>query len=178
MTVGAVDVPGQPTISGKKRTSSVFQVAAVSKTKAVLTMGNYSAASGTDVQGLVKDPAAGSATTALVEGVTAGGFSCGSSVTALGETYATVSTPDGKCWTKENMRHGTMLPSAGTAPSNASTVEKWCYGGSTSNCTTYGALYTFNEAMGLPYGSNSNGYVDVPENTANSIRIGRPDACR
>ncbi len=49
-------------------------------------------------------------------------------------------------WATKNLNVGTMI--AGTAtPSNNSTVEKYCYNDSQANCDTYGALYTWDEAM-------------------------------
>ncbi len=49
-------------------------------------------------------------------------------------------------WATKNLNVGTMI--AGTAtPSNNGTIEKYCYGDSEANCTTYGALYTWDEAM-------------------------------
>ncbi|OYX53307.1 hypothetical protein B7Y92_03415 [Candidatus Saccharibacteria bacterium 32-50-13] len=49
-------------------------------------------------------------------------------------------------WATKNLNVGTMI--AGTAtPSNNGTIEKYCYGDSEANCDTYGALYTWDEAM-------------------------------
>ena len=49
-------------------------------------------------------------------------------------------------WATKNLNVGTMI--AGTAtPSNNSTIEKYCFGDSEANCTTYGAFYTWDEAM-------------------------------
>ena len=49
-------------------------------------------------------------------------------------------------WAGTNLNVGTMI--AGTAtPSNNGTIEKYCYGDSEANCSTYGALYTWDEAM-------------------------------
>ena len=53
---------------------------------------------------------------------------------------------DSQTWATKNLNVGTMI--AGTAtPSNNGTIEKYCYNDSEANCTTYGALYTWNEAM-------------------------------
>ena len=49
-------------------------------------------------------------------------------------------------WATKNLNVGTMI--AGTAtPTNNGTIEKYCYGDSEANCDTYGALYTWDEAM-------------------------------
>lgn len=53
---------------------------------------------------------------------------------------------DSQTWATKNLNVGTMI--AGTAtPSNNGTIEKYCYGDSQANCDTYGALYTWDEAM-------------------------------
>jgi len=49
-------------------------------------------------------------------------------------------------WAKANLNVGNMLTSA-TDQTNNSIIEKYCYNDSESNCTTYGALYLWNEAM-------------------------------
>ena len=70
VTVGAVDVVSGTSLTGKKLSKSVFQVAAVSpSTKTVSTMGNYSTGSTVDLAGLVKNPSSTSVTGALVETV-------------------------------------------------------------------------------------------------------------
>lgn len=53
---------------------------------------------------------------------------------------------DSQTWAMKNLNVGTMI--AGTAtPSNNGTIEKYCYGDSQANCDTYGAFYTWDEAM-------------------------------
>jgi uncharacterized protein (TIGR02145 family) len=49
-------------------------------------------------------------------------------------------------WGKYNLNVGTMITGATNQTDNA-TLEKYCYGNLESNCTTYGALYQWNEAM-------------------------------
>jgi len=73
-----------------------------------------------------------------------------------GKNYNTVQIGT-QCWFKENLNVGIMLDSAGTMPTNPaptantpSTVQKWCYDNSTTNCTNEGGLYTWAEANGLP----------------------------
>ncbi|MFA5803444.1 MAG: FISUMP domain-containing protein [Melioribacteraceae bacterium] len=59
-------------------------------------------------------------------------------------------------WLKENLDIGTMIDSL-TNPSNNGTIEKYCYGNNPSNCTTYGGLYQWNEAMAYSTTSGTQG---------------------
>jgi len=76
-----------------------------------------------------------------------GTFVCGlSEVTDQdGNTYETISIGD-QCWMKSNLNTGTRI-NTGTEPSDNGTIEKYCYANSTDNCSTYGALYAWDEAM-------------------------------
>jgi len=49
-------------------------------------------------------------------------------------------------WAKVNLNVGTMITGA-TTQANNSILEKYCYNDTESNCTTYGGLYQWNEAM-------------------------------
>ena len=49
-------------------------------------------------------------------------------------------------WAKANLNVGTRIAGA-TAQTNNSTLEKYCYSDTESNCTTYGGLYQWDEAM-------------------------------
>lgn len=49
-------------------------------------------------------------------------------------------------WAKANLNVGTMIAGS-TSPTNDSVIEKYCYGNIEANCTTYGGLYNWNEAM-------------------------------
>nr|MDD3720382.1 FISUMP domain-containing protein [Candidatus Gracilibacteria bacterium] len=80
-------------------------------------------------------------------------FTCGNSISYGGYTYTTKTGLDGKCWTTTNMKHGSMLAN-GAYPSSINTIEKWCYNNTASYCNTYGGLYTWYEAMGLPQNSS------------------------
>src|ERR1035437_7765030 len=62
--------------------------------------------------------------------------------------YNTV-TIDTQIWLQENLNVGTMINSASEADSmrNNGIIEKYCYDNDTTNCTTYGGLYQWNEAM-------------------------------
>src|ERR1035441_9850769 len=69
-----------------------------------------------------------------------------------GKTYNTVAIGD-QCWLKENLDIGTMINSinGGTNgdgnQTNNGTIEKYCYNDDPANCTKYGGLYQWNEAM-------------------------------
>ena len=67
-------------------------------------------------------------------------------VTHEGYTYSTVQIGT-QCWLGENIKHGTMLASASTMPSNNGTVQKWCYDNNSALCESEGGLYHWNEAM-------------------------------
>src|SRR5665647_231898 len=66
-------------------------------------------------------------------------------VTYSGKTYNTVQIGN-QCWLKENLDVGTMIDSLAN-PGNNGIIEKYCYGNNPANCTTYGGLYQWNEAM-------------------------------
>lgn len=65
-----------------------------------------------------------------------------------GKTYHTVQIGN-QWWLKENLDVGTMINSITVADSmkNNGIIEKYCYDNDTANCTTYGGLYQWNEAM-------------------------------
>lgn len=52
-------------------------------------------------------------------------------------------------WAKANLNTGTMIAGATVQTNNGGTniIEKYCYNDTESNCTTYGALYQWDEAM-------------------------------
>jgi len=81
---------------------------------------------------------------------TAGGSPCPGTPTVYdprdgGKTYNTIQIGD-QCWLKENLDVGTRIAGSGNQTNN-STIEKYCYGDSDANCTTYGGLYQWDEAM-------------------------------
>jgi len=51
-----------------------------------------------------------------------------------------------QCWLVENLNIGTMI-SGGQNQTNNSLIEKYCYNNNISNCTEYGGLYQWDEAM-------------------------------
>ncbi|MDK2899267.1 MAG: hypothetical protein PWQ10_454, partial [Patescibacteria group bacterium] len=66
-------------------------------------------------------------------------------------TSPTLTTSDwltigNQTWSKTNLNIGTMITGA-TNQTNNSIIEKYCYNNTESNCTTYGALYQWDEAM-------------------------------
>ena len=62
-----------------------------------------------------------------------------------GQTYNTVLIGN-RCWLKENLNIGTMVAGAQNQTNN-NIIEKYCYNDSIANCTKYGGLYQWNEAM-------------------------------
>src|ERR1035437_7497296 len=62
-----------------------------------------------------------------------------------GKTYNTVAIGD-QCWLKENLDVGTQV-NGSLEQTNNGTIEKYCYNNDPANCTTYGGLYQWNEAM-------------------------------
>jgi uncharacterized protein (TIGR02145 family)/uncharacterized protein (TIGR03067 family) len=82
---------------------------------------------------------------------TAGGNTYGTpcpgvpTVTYSGKTYHTVQIGS-QCWLKENLDVGTMIHGSDTAKNNG-IIEKYCQYDDPANCTTYGGLYQWNEAM-------------------------------
>lgn len=73
-------------------------------------------------------------------------FTCGTStITYGGITYNTVQIGT-QCWFKENLNLGTRINPNSNQTDNQ-IIEKYCYSDIESNCTTYGGLYQWNEAM-------------------------------
>ena len=64
--------------------------------------------------------------------------------TRTGIKYPTVNI-NGTCWMAKNMNIGVMVQNTGQTDNGV--IEKTCYNNDTCNCNTYGALYTFREAM-------------------------------
>lgn len=52
-----------------------------------------------------------------------------------------------QCWMKENLKVGAQI-NGSTSQTDDGIVEKWCYDNDSANCTTEGALYAWDEAMG------------------------------
>jgi uncharacterized protein (TIGR02145 family) len=62
-----------------------------------------------------------------------------------GKTYHTVQIGK-QCWLKENLNIGAMIDSAKNQTNNG-IIEKYCYRNDPANCTKYGGLYQWNEAL-------------------------------
>ena len=75
-----------------------------------------------------------------------------------GKTYNTVQISS-QCWLKENLDVGTKINSYSSSDNqtNNGTIEKYCYNNNEANCTTYGGLYQWNEAMGYSSVEGSQG---------------------
>lgn len=82
------------------------------------------------------------ATDSLVMGISCPGTP---TVTYEGKSYNTVQIGE-QCWLKENLDVGTMIL-GNQNQTNNSTIEKYCYNNDPNNCTVYGGLYQWNEAM-------------------------------
>jgi len=67
-------------------------------------------------------------------------------VTYGGKTYHTVQIGN-QCWLQENINIGSMILGSNNQTNNG-TIEKYCYDNDTANCTTYGGLYQWREAIG------------------------------
>ena len=63
---------------------------------------------------------------------------------------------DGQTWATKNLNVGTMIAGT-TTPSNNGVIEKYCYSDVEANCDTYGALYTWDEAMQYTTGEGAQG---------------------
>ena len=66
-------------------------------------------------------------------------------ITYGGRIYHTVKI-DAQCWLKENLNIGIMISGAQNQSDN-NLIEKYCYNNDSANCSAYGGLYQWNEAM-------------------------------
>jgi uncharacterized protein (TIGR02145 family) len=62
-----------------------------------------------------------------------------------GKTYHTVQIGN-QCWLKENINVGTRI-NGSEEQTNNGIIEKYCYDDNEENCSKYGGLYLWNEAM-------------------------------
>lgn len=62
-----------------------------------------------------------------------------------GDYYNTIQIGD-QCWLKENLNVGTRIDGS-SHQTNNSLIEKYCYDDNESDCTTYGGLYQWAEAI-------------------------------
>ena len=89
--------------------------------------------------------------------------SCGTSANSNVISVTTAACgPPGSCetqvWMTANMDVGTMINDPANQ-NNDSQVEKYCYNNTPANCTTYGGLYQWAEAIQAPYSANSSSYT-------------------
>jgi uncharacterized protein (TIGR02145 family) len=75
------------------------------------------------------------------------------SVVYGGKTYNTVQVGM-QCWLKENLDIGTRI-SGNSNQTNNNTIEKYCYNDDNANCTTYGGLYQWAEAVQYKSGATN-----------------------
>ncbi len=80
-------------------------------------------------------------------------FVCGGVILYGGDTYHTVLI-GAKCWFQENLNVGTRV-NANTEQTNNSSIEKYCYSDFDANCTTYGGLYQWGEAVQYQNGATN-----------------------
>lgn len=78
---------------------------------------------------------------------------CGTSISYSGETYPTVQIGT-HCWFSKNLNVGTMVNGNNDQTNNAS-IEKYCYNNDPANCTTYGGLYQWAEAVQYQNGATN-----------------------
>ncbi len=81
------------------------------------------------------------------------GTACGQAVSYAGESYPTVQIGT-QCWFAKNLNVGTMIQ-GGNDQTNNSTLEKYCYNNDPANCTTYGGLYQWAEAVQYQNGASN-----------------------
>jgi len=93
-------------------------------------------------------------------------FTCGTNtIIYAGQTYNTVQIGT-QCWLKENLNVGTRINGGTDQTSTAGTIEKYCYNDNDANCTSYGGLYQWAEAVQYLNGT-TNTTSAVPAFTGN-----------
>jgi uncharacterized protein (TIGR02145 family) len=80
-------------------------------------------------------------------------FACGQAVTYAGESYPTVQIGT-QCWFQKNVNAGTMILGANDQTNN-SILEKYCYNNDPANCSVYGGLYQWAEAVQYQNGASN-----------------------
>ena len=84
---------------------------------------------------------------------TPGTFACGQSVSYAGENYPTVQIGT-QCWFQKNVNAGAMVQGANDQTNNG-ILEKYCYNNDTANCSIYGGLYQWAEAVQYQNGASN-----------------------
>jgi uncharacterized protein (TIGR02145 family) len=74
---------------------------------------------------------------------------CGSALfdTRDAKSYTTVLIGS-QCWMQQNLNVGTMVTGVTTQGVSTTSIQKYCYDNTESNCTNYGGLYQWNLARG------------------------------
>jgi len=72
-------------------------------------------------------------------------WTCGNTINYADKTYNTVLIGS-QCWLRENLDIGIRINGSSNQSDN-STIEKYCYNDDSANCSIYGGLYLWNEAM-------------------------------
>jgi uncharacterized protein (TIGR02145 family) len=83
-----------------------------------------------------------------------------STITYSGKTYNTVLIGK-QCWLKQNLNVGTFI-NGKQNQSNNNIIEKYCYNNLTANCTTYGGLYQWAEAVQYKNGATNENSPNPP----------------
>jgi uncharacterized protein (TIGR02145 family) len=82
-------------------------------------------------------------------------WQCGNDYPYGGKNYATILI-NGKCWMRENLNIGTMIP-WGTLSLDNGDFEKYCINNNSIKCDTFGGLYHWIEAVNYDIDGNSQG---------------------
>jgi uncharacterized protein (TIGR02145 family) len=81
-------------------------------------------------------------------------------VVYAGKTYHTVAIGD-QCWLKEYLDVGVRINGSANQTNN-SVIEKYCYNDDTANCTSYGGLYQWAEAVQYQNGATNTTVTNPP----------------
>ncbi|MFA4943009.1 MAG: FISUMP domain-containing protein [Patescibacteria group bacterium] len=118
--------------------------------------------------------------TSQVTVTTLGNYTCGAGDLCVYDTVLI----NNQCWLKQNINIGTRINGAG-AQSNNSVLEKYCYSDNSANCTTYGALYQWDEAMQYSEATGAQGVcpsgwhipTDTEKNALDQYLTDTPNTC-
>lgn len=93
---------------------------------------------------------------------TDGGSTCPGVATVVyeGKTYNTIQIGN-QCWLRENLNVGERINGINNQTNN-STIEKYCYNNDDANCTTYGGLYQWAEAVQYSNGATNTTSPNTP----------------
>ncbi len=82
-------------------------------------------------------------------------WQCGNDFPYGGKNYPTILL-NGKCWMRENLNIGTMIP-WGTLSLDNGIFEKYCINNNPMKCDTFGGLYQWFEAVNYDFDGNTQG---------------------